>query len=147
MDVEMDRQCDGCTLCCTLTRVPELNKPEGVTCQFACKGCTIYQSRPQSCRDFACAWLQGDMPEWMKPDKTHVMVEKIPNSSVVMALPEPGYELTWETPEIISELKKQYVEKGIAVVTKGMKAMIPEGMTPAQVNITVTRYAKAQGVV
>lgn len=33
------------------------------------KGCSIYDSRPASCRSYACMWLQGSFPENAKPDR------------------------------------------------------------------------------
>lgn len=142
----MARECDGCTVCCTLTRVPELDKPVGVTCPFACNGCTIYKDRPQSCRNFNCAWVMGDMPTWMKPNKSHVMIEKLPGISVVLALPEKDYEKTWKTDEIVAVLKEEYVSKGISVVAGDNTALLAEGATVEGVKSDVMRVAKTLGV-
>ena len=55
-----ERKCGACTLCCTTLAVPELDKPNGVRCaHLTDEGCGIYEDRPQSCRDFECAWLRG----------------------------------------------------------------------------------------
>ncbi|MGH6870578.1 MAG: hypothetical protein ACREHE_03645 [Rhizomicrobium sp.] len=65
------RQCDGCTLCCKVFAIPELDKPGDVLCSHCTlgQGCTIYGTRPQPCRDFFCGWLHETSlgPEW-KPD-------------------------------------------------------------------------------
>ena len=53
------RECGECTLCCKVMGIGELEKPAGVWCAH-CKsnrGCSIYETRPQECRDFVCAWL------------------------------------------------------------------------------------------
>ena len=144
----MNRKCDGCTICCTTQRVPEFDKPEYTPCQH-CKlnqGCTIYNDRPKSCQKFECAWLQGELPEWMKPDKIHMMVEKIDGFDFVLALHEPGHE-NWPTFEIEEALKKEYVEKGIAVVTSDRKAILPEGWTVERCRKEVTEAAKTMGVI
>ena len=144
----MERKCDGCTLCCTITRVPEINKAEYTSCPFlheknsGCKGCSIYKDRPDSCRKYECAWLKGDMPDWMKPDECHLMIEKIPNAPVVLALPEPGYENNWRTPKIEEVLKKEYQEKGIAVVAIDKMALLPKGMTPQEAWKHVLDYSR-----
>jgi hypothetical protein len=143
----MVRRCDGCTVCCTLTRVPELNKPEGKTCIFACKGCTIYPDRPQSCRDFECEWLKGNLPIWMKPNKAHIMLEKLSDVDVVIALPEPGYEKNWRTPEITAALKKEYQDKGIAVMASDRLAMVPEGQSFEEIWNDVKSAARSAGVI
>lgn len=53
------RSCEGCTLCCKLTAIPELKKPAQRWCQHVDigKGCTIYEDRPPVCRQFYCGWL------------------------------------------------------------------------------------------
>jgi hypothetical protein len=30
--------------------------------------CCIYETRPETCRKYQCAWSQGLFPEWMKPN-------------------------------------------------------------------------------
>ena len=111
----MERSCGDCTLCCTVTHVPELAKPVGTTCSNCAIGCTIYNTRPQSCRTFNCAWLQGDMSEDMKPNKSHIVIEKLPNVPVVIVLIEPGYAGIWLTPAV-DKVLKEYQQKGVAVV-------------------------------
>jgi len=70
------RKCDGCTLCCTLMAVDELHKPPKVKCKYeGNKCCSIYETRPPSCRTFNCLWLQHDaIPEFMKPDKSGIVL-------------------------------------------------------------------------
>ena len=53
------RSCDGCTECCRLIGVVELEKPAGVECRHCLpgQGCSIYSQRPNSCRGFSCLWL------------------------------------------------------------------------------------------
>jgi hypothetical protein len=73
------RTCGDCSLCCKLTEIEELNKPEHIWCKH-CKpgkgGCTIYNTRPQVCRDFVCGWLTNDVAfgdEW-KPSASKIIV-------------------------------------------------------------------------
>ncbi|NBX71770.1 hypothetical protein EBQ91_02520, partial [bacterium] len=43
-------------------------------CFYLGDGCTVHDIRPQSCRDYHCAYIQGILPEWMKPSKSKVLV-------------------------------------------------------------------------
>ena len=72
------RSCGSCYMCCTLMGVPEIDKKDGEPCKYAKKGpckdaCTIYETRPQACRDFECLWLLGFGEERDKPDKSKVI--------------------------------------------------------------------------
>jgi hypothetical protein len=69
------RDCGGCTYCCTVVGVNELNKPAGTKCDH-CNvgvGCTIYEERPESCRTFHCAWVYGVGNEDARPDRSRVI--------------------------------------------------------------------------
>ena len=56
----MARSCRDCGMCCTLLRIDSLDKAAGVKCPHL-RGtkCSIYEDRPQACRDYVCGWLQG----------------------------------------------------------------------------------------
>jgi len=63
------RNCGGCSACCTVLNIPEVNSPAFQPCSHLCvQGCGIYDSRPGVCRDYYCEWALGNAPEWMKPD-------------------------------------------------------------------------------
>ena len=143
----MERKCDGCTVCCTVLMVPELQKPMYEMCKFCDKGCTIYNERPQSCRDFECGWLKGEMSEDMKPDKAHFMVEHFPdNIPLVGVYPEKGYEDTWKTPEVEKNLKETYQDKGISIVTPGRVVLLAQGHTVESVREGVIKAKTLLGV-
>ena len=48
------RACGSCTLCCKVIAVTDFNKLPGVWCAHCVrgKGCGIYETRPQICRDY-----------------------------------------------------------------------------------------------
>lgn len=55
----MGRSCGDCTACCTIYRVPELQKKAWVRCEHQEQnGCGIYDRRPKMCRAFECYYLQ-----------------------------------------------------------------------------------------
>lgn len=52
--------CGDCTACCTTMGVAELDKAPARRCPHQCAaGCGIYETRPPTCREFECVWLQG----------------------------------------------------------------------------------------
>lgn len=69
--------CGDCTICCTLSAVPELNKKAWEQCTHCVNnGCAIYGNHPQICKDFECAYLQGGNNIELRPDKCGVMFFK-----------------------------------------------------------------------
>ncbi|MFT4117837.1 YkgJ family cysteine cluster protein [Bradyrhizobium sp.] len=61
------RQCGSCSACCDILEVAAVDKPVNQLCSHwqTGTGCTIYARRPQMCRSFVCAWLQGHLgDEW-----------------------------------------------------------------------------------
>lgn len=77
----MARQCGSCTLCCTLHGVNEgmpdgKPKPPNTRCQYlGDRGCSIYETRPQECRDYTCLWIEGHGDKLIRPNRTGVMFE------------------------------------------------------------------------
>lgn len=64
-----ERPCGGCTACCTVMGVEELNKPNHVECQHvSAGGCSIYETRPESCKAFQCMWRIGIGTMEQRPD-------------------------------------------------------------------------------
>jgi len=74
------RGCDGCTLCCKVLGIPEIDKPAEVLCPHCAlgQGCTIYATRPADCAEFLCGYLMEPAlgPEW-KPDVSHIVLRII----------------------------------------------------------------------
>src|SRR5262245_48894704 len=64
------RTCSGCTLCCSLPGVVELQKPVFTICKHCAvgKGCKIYEVKPQECTDFLCSYrLSPEVAEYWNP--------------------------------------------------------------------------------
>lgn len=73
-------ECGSCNYCCEVLPIPEIQKPESVLCKNCTetKGCNIYNSRPTSCINFDCVYLQSnDMDESLRPNECGVMFEKV----------------------------------------------------------------------
>lgn len=80
------RSCEGCTACCKLVAVHELNKPAGAWCEH-CEigvGCKIYPTRPDDCRTFYCGWVLDERmgPEW-EPSHARMVVKFQPRRIIV----------------------------------------------------------------
>ena len=137
------RECGECTLCCTVTRVPELDKAEMVTCHHCVNGCTIYGARPESCRTFQCEWLRGELGKWMRPDKINIVMEKLPGVPVVLALLEPGYshgDIPWAVTD-------HYLSAGISMVASNGMTQKPAGVSMASVRGDIHKAARDLGVI
>lgn len=83
--------CDGCTACCTIMGVHELNKPVNTRCVHceAGVGCAIYETRPQSCRTFECVWLQTQrgmkpLARELRPDASRVVMSTAAGGETVV---------------------------------------------------------------
>jgi hypothetical protein len=93
--------CDGCTACCHVFAVPELDKagyapcrhltataggegherqedPEGRAARPA--GCGIHADRPRVCRDFVCAYAMGLLGDSIlrRPDRSGLLMQLAP---------------------------------------------------------------------
>jgi hypothetical protein len=72
-----DRPCGDCIACCQALNIdePELVKPQGALCPNCTgSGCSIYETRPQVCRSWNCAWKRiVSMPDDTRPDAMGVL--------------------------------------------------------------------------
>lgn len=72
----IQRECGACNACCIALEVPEIQKPEAKRCRFAeIRGCSVYQSRPATCRQYRCEWLRGNGGKGDRPDKVGFLVD------------------------------------------------------------------------
>lgn len=114
-----DRRCDGCTACCTVMGVTELNKPYYEPCAHLCEGgCGIYKDRPKSCHAYMCGWLGGQI-DGERPDKQGLMVDAtLLLGSIVVYIVHEVYPGAAETPENILWLDALAMKCGDVVFCK-----------------------------
>jgi hypothetical protein len=104
------RSCGDCSLCCKLAQVDELDKPSGVWCRHCAPGrggCTIYETRPSVCRNWACNWILDASlgPEW-RP-LTCKMILFFENSGKRLCVRvEPSHAAVWRREPYYSQLKQ-----------------------------------------
>lgn len=73
---KLDRQCEQCNACCIWLNGNSYGHAfgNGKSCFFLKDKCSIYETRPEVCKKYYCAWMQNLFPEWMRPDKSKVII-------------------------------------------------------------------------
>jgi hypothetical protein len=93
------RECGSCTLCCKVYEVPVLKKPEGQWCGHCSpgKGCGVWDSRPDFCRDFHCLWIDDLSfgPEW-KPEIAKFVMNIEEGGDQLVVMVDPGQRAAWK---------------------------------------------------
>ncbi len=75
----MTRTCGRCSACCRWPEVSEINKPPRVPCQnlerqgYRCK---IYETRPEMCAKYNCAWLRGMGAKKDRPNLSGMLIDR-----------------------------------------------------------------------
>ena len=91
------KTCGPCGLCCKVFAVEELAKPAGTPCPHFAAGCSIYGTRPVSCRSFECVWLMDpEMPHRFRPDQTRVVLDQDPEGLRLIARCDPANPMAWK---------------------------------------------------
>ena len=85
-----ERECGGCTLCCTLLDVPPYEAPPGVDCRHCVQGqgCGNYEARDALCSGFQCFWLKGSFRDDERPDRIGVCVTRDTKAKIAEMLPK-----------------------------------------------------------
>lgn len=103
------RECAGCTLCCKLFDVAPLAKPHGEYCRHCVlgRGCGIYETRPQICGEFYCAYQtwRGMGAHWY-PIHSKMVVRIELNGAMVAVHVDPDHPDAWLQQPYHSDLKK-----------------------------------------
>jgi len=108
--LEQAKNCDGCTLCCKVMSVYELEKPAGKWCIHcsAGVGCSIYDNRPIQCRQFLCGYLTLPyLSEEWKPSRSKIVItiEAIGESMTFHV--DPGCPDAWRREPFYSYIKQR----------------------------------------
>lgn len=100
--MDNERSCGSCTVCCKVPGIDDkdLQKPVGLWCQYcdnkSAKPCTIYDTRPDTCKNFECLWLsdkQKALNDDMRPDRSRMMLTSVIDDVGVMPA---GSIMAWE---------------------------------------------------
>jgi hypothetical protein len=100
------RDCGSCTSCCTLLEVTDAGKAVNEWCKYceAGKGCSIYDQRPQMCRSFSCAWLQGHLNDDWYPERAGIVVHF--SQDAVNVQVDPDHPDRWRQEPYFSKLSE-----------------------------------------
>ena len=106
-------ECGSCTACCTTLPIKALDKPINTHCQHCVGGgCSIYDSKPQTCTEFECAYIQGsNVPESLRPDKCGVIFIKQDDNTFKGVL-IPNMEVT----DIAKAQMNDFMKQGFKVI-------------------------------
>lgn len=101
-------ECGDCTICCDVPPIPSMGKPANTMCGNCDNGCTIYNSRPKSCREFECCYATNDWNVALRPDNCGVMIVNSPGI---------GYEAILVKEKATKRIKKmiQSIEKNYRI--------------------------------
>lgn len=126
---EVIRACDGCTLCCKVMGIDELEKPPGEWCARCDprKGCTDYANRPKECREFHCRWILdpncGD--EW-KPSSAKLVMVFDSRTNKMVAYVDPATPHVWRREPFFSWMKSM---SAAAIENSAMVMVAVQGKT------------------
>lgn len=152
------KPCGDCRACCTVLGVREFDKPNYQPCQHECStGCSIYPTRPESCRTYQCGWkwglIEGD--ERRRPDKLGVIFDfqAFPPPGVIRALEAwPGAASDPAGRYLIQKLERKY-QRQVLVIDQALGEQcnartLPEGYWEAKerAEAEATEKALASGI-
>ena len=131
--------CGTCSLCCKVLEIADLEptpSPCGQWCSHAKPGrspgaCTIYETRPQSCRAFECLWLLSQsrpddaMPPELRPDQAKAVLTAVPGETTLLVHPDPAYPEAWRR-GALAALVRNFLEGGgkVIVVHKASRQVL-----------------------
>ena len=114
-------ECGACTACCTLLPIAPIGKPVNTPCPHCDGGCSIYQTKPQTCNEFECAYIQaGNASERLRPDVCGIIFYKKTDRIFTGALMPDT-----ETTDVAMQQITSFNEQGYSVVLLSVKENEP----------------------
>lgn len=74
-----ERTCGDCMACCqgwVPVKIGDYVVEQGSSCKHLMNGCSLQDNKPKLCSLFKCSWLEGELPEELKPNKAKAIVYK-----------------------------------------------------------------------
>lgn len=108
-DLVAGRGCDGCTLCCKLLSIAELQKPRAVWCPHCDKtqGCKTYDTRPEACQVFYCGYRRiAKLDERWKPSHCKILINYEDAHNRVAVHVDPDRPDAWRVEPYYSAIKR-----------------------------------------
>ena len=133
------RSCAGCTMCCKLLGVAELDKGPGDWCgQCDTKaGCKAYEQRPTECRDFYCQYLLDPrLDERWKPSLCKLVVTQEEHSGETLIHNDPDRPGAWRREpfhsQILAWASAPFAQGGKVIVWQGERKIPIRPEKPAE---------------
>ena len=110
-------KCDGCTICCKSLPIKWMSSPAGEYCKECTelKGCNIFNKAPKGCLEYNCIYLLEELDLSLRPDKCHIIFEKLPDCKVYVGIVTLGYGKKWFS-SVVEEFVDQALSRGCSVV-------------------------------
>jgi hypothetical protein len=106
------RSCGSCSLCCKLPpfEEPGFKKPANEWCPHCAPGkggCQIFETRPQTCRDFWCLWmLVPELDDRWRPTVAKMFLIVDRTDTRISVYVDPAFASEWRQEPYYSELKR-----------------------------------------
>ncbi|MES2984016.1 MAG: hypothetical protein V4735_02380 [Pseudomonadota bacterium] len=110
------RSCGDCAMCCKIPIIPELDKPYNTWCTHCSNhtNCSIYDTRPQRCRDFFCHFMTSTLSEEWRPSKCRLIVTAHPDRVLVMV--DPARPDAWRKEPYFSNITHWSTQTSVYVM-------------------------------
>jgi len=128
-----EKSCGACTMCCKLFEVNWVDrpKPAGKWCHHCApgRGCAIWQSRPEGCRDYFCVWrIDPELaPEW-RPDVAKFILTQMGPAFPLTVVVDPAQPNAWRREPYYSRLMRTTVElletRRMALIVEGGRSRL-----------------------
>ena len=141
MELVPGRECGNCTACCTHLRIEddELKKLAGEPCPHLSnhQGCSIYATRPITCRNWYCGWrYMSQLDDQCRPDQSGIMIRLKDDGLIFEPIDSPlSLNAEWVIGIIGAGIEDTDLSMYISVPTK-------QGFTHALVRLN-ERFAEA----
>ena len=130
------RSCKGCTLCCKVLAVSELEKPRATWCTHCDvkSGCKIHGAHPAECRDFHCGYLTNPALDerWDPTQSKIVLAYDEVNAPRLSVHVDPARADAWRQEPYYSQIKRwaaaAVAQRGQVIVWQGRStiAVLPD---------------------
>ena len=130
------RSCKGCTLCCKLLAIAELEKPRATWCMHCDvkAGCQIHGAHPAECKEFYCGYLTNSALEerWAPTKSKMVLAYDAAHAPRLSVHVDPGRPNAWREEPYYSQIKRWAVaaaaSRGQVIVWQGRStiAVLPD---------------------
>ena len=103
------RTCDACAMCCKLPEIKALDKPRNQWCSHCAdhQRCSIYEARPQTCRNFHCLYLlEPSIPQAWQPAQSRMILTNTEDGNHLFVQVDPARPDAWRKPAYHAQLRE-----------------------------------------